>query len=81
VGITGPTVNIFILGSASTTLSALAVPNSGSYDLFFPTSLEPANNYLALIVSTQDGTVSDTSPPFEIVPNNTASTLPWQLME
>ncbi len=81
VGDIGPTVNIFVLGGASTTLQALAVPNTGSFDLFFPTSLEPRADYQVLVISTQNGSIFDISEPFEIVPNNTSVEQPWQMME
>jgi len=80
-GNTGPSVNIFVLGGASTKLEIFAAPNTGSNQLFLPTSLEPRADYQLLILSTLNGSIFDISAPFEIVPNNTSVHFPWQLME
>ncbi len=80
-GLPGSKVNIFVLGSTSTSIQLLDVPNTGSKEIFIPTSMEPSNDYLMVIIPQDDASKLDISEPFEIVPNNASSSLPWHLLE
>ena len=80
-GVTGDFVNIFILGGTGVSLNANAVPNTGSYGFFLPTSVEPTTNYIVLVISTLDSAINDTSEPFEIIAGNTAARPAWDLLK